>query len=449
MSSLVYAAAVQPQILQIRLSPKGIKPVRNGHPWIYNNAIVGAPESARVPEASVRRLTGADALNWEHQQPALVCDPSGRPLGWGTYNRRSRLAVRMLTTDIDAPWDRAACATVVADAVARRGALLADAGTTACRLVFGEGDGLPGLVADRYGDLVSVQYSAAFAWDNRETIEAALLAALGEHGVEARLLRTWDERMRDREGITGVPAGKAGGGGAAGGTDAPDDATAGAVTVSEGGLPWLVRPGAGQKTGLFCDQRDNRRRVAAWSSGRRVLDAFSYHGGFGLTALAAGAREVCCIDSSADAVEMIGRNAAAQESAAAGALSAVRGDVFAMLHGEGVPGGIASWDLIVLDPPKLVPGRRHLEAGLRSYKDLNRLVMRDMHPGALLATFSCSGAVSREDFRRMLAWAAVDAGRTVRILETFGQPSDHPVPLAFPEAEYLKGYLLQVSGSPR
>jgi 23S rRNA (cytosine1962-C5)-methyltransferase len=454
---------VHTPVLQVSLSPKGIRPVRNGHPWIYNNAIVGRPEESVQGKPWAPRFAGPGALAWIHTRPILVCDPSGVPIGWGTYNRTSRLAIRMLTRDVENPWTVDELTSVVHAAVRRRDVLWADPRSTAFRLVFGEADGVPGLVVDRYGDVLAVEYSSAFAWDNRETIEAALeeavsgavAAGTGGEGLATaiRIVRGWDERLAEREGIS-LPAPSAEDSGVGPGSLDPSAAGEG-ISVRENGLSWRVHPGSGQKTGLFCDQRDNRRAVAELSRGRRVLDAFSYHGGFGLTALAAGAREVCCIDSSADALAMVAENAREQgvlpgaTPVGSDALQTVQGDFFEMARrrdGEpgGVPGGLDHWDVVVLDPPKLVPGRRHLEAGLRAYKDLNLSVMRGMRPGALLVTFSCSGAVSRGDFQRVLAWAAADAGRSVRILATLGQPADHPVPLSFPEAEYLTGFVLMV-----
>jgi 23S rRNA (cytosine1962-C5)-methyltransferase len=444
---LRYPTPVDTPVLQVSLSPKGIRPVRNGHPWIYNNAIVGRPEESGQGKTWSARFTGPRALAWNHTRPILVCDPSGVPIGWGTYNRSSRLAVRMLTRDVDNPWTVDELDTVVRAAVRRRDHLWSDNRTTAFRLVFGEADGIPGLVVDRYDDVLAVEYSSAFAWDNRDTIEGALRVAAegtpeitGEQEPDRpgtiRIVRGWDERLAEREGISLPPGPRA------------DESSGASLVVRENGLPWRVHPGAGQKTGLFCDQRENRRLVAELARGKRVLDAFSYHGGFGLTALAAGAREVCCVDSSASALAMVVANAE-EQGIEGSTVRTVQGDFFEMARrpaGDpgGVPSGLAHWELIVLDPPKLVPGRRHLDAGLRAYKDLNLSVMRGMAAGALLVTFSCSGAVSREDFQRVLAWAASDAGRTARIVATLGQPADHPVPLSFPEAEYLKGFVVMV-----
>lgn len=452
------------QILDLRLSVKGIKPVRNGHPWVFRNALHGPATRADLESALVRTLHGPDALVWEHTHPAVVRDPSGAALGWGIYNPVSRLALRMFSLGCDTLPVRSQLEHRIAAALYARVPLLTSGDHTAFRLVFGEADAIPGLVADRYGDLVVAQYSGAFAWDNRVTIAAALVNALGEYGVDARVVESIDAATLKKDGIdTGVNA------------NGTDDATAGnsalasaqgadenaggadevsTATIIENGLPWIINPAGGQKTGHYCDQRENRAalaRVAAalggegarGGKGALVLDAFAYHGGFALTALATGATGAVCLDSSAAALERLRENAALQ--GVAERVETIRGDAFELLRSGHVGDhGLAEFDLIVLDPPKLVTQRRDLESGLRAYKDLNLSVFRAARRGTRVATFSCSGAVSRDDFRRALAWAAKDAGRPVAIEAEFGQPADHPIPLHFPEAEYLTGFLLRV-----
>ncbi|MFW5643395.1 MAG: class I SAM-dependent rRNA methyltransferase [Alkalispirochaeta sp.] len=425
------------QILELRVSHKGIKPVRNGHPWIFNNTLAGAPKPGRVSSSMERAFFGPEELVWDHTDPVVVCDQSGEPIGWGSYNPRSRLAVRMLTRTPQSPLLRSVLDDAVRRAVAARHPLLRDPQQEAFRLIFGEADGLPGVVADLYGEVVSVQYSGAFAWDNRELIESVLrreVAArrVGDTPERVEIARRFDTTMLRREGLPEVAG----------------DEDARAVTVLENGLPWRVYPWSGQKTGLYCDQRENRAVVAgivanlSASGGVRVLDGFCYHGGFGLQSLAAGAQYACFLDSSAEALEIVRENAALQKVPAE-RYECVRGDLFEALRRDTVPGGIASYDVIVLDPPKLVPSRRAFDDGLRAYKDLNLSVLRYMKPGARLVTFSCSGAVGAADLRRTIAWAASDLGRTVVIEGILSHPPDHPIPLAFPEAEYLKGLVLR------
>lgn len=425
------------QVVDLRLSAKGIKPIRNGHPWIFRNALHGSVSPARLEGAVERTLFGPDALLWEHTVPAVVRDPSGVAIGWGVFNPASRLAVRMLTRSPDQIPIRSDLQRRITRAVEARAALFSSEDHTAFRLLFGEADAVPGLAADRYGDVVVAQLSGAFAWDNREVIGEMLLSATRTHGVGASFRVAVDATTLGKDGI------KAKATAASSSAFRVTSEVGGSITVRENGLEWLVDPSGGQKTGHYCDQRENRAAVADAAVGARILDCFAYHGGFGLTALSRGAERVVCLDSSAPALTRLVENAAVQGTD--DRVETVRGDAFELLRSGSVGAhAIETFDLIVLDPPKLVAQRRDLENGLRAYKDLNLAVFRAARSGARIATFSCSGAVSREEFRRALAWAAADARRTVVIEREFGQGPDHPVPLHFPEAEYLKGFLLRI-----
>ncbi len=415
------------QILEIRLSHKGIKPVRHGHPWVFRNALASSPAVASLPPEVIRTVLGDGRLQWQHTAPALVCDTTGVPLGWGIYNRTSRLALRMITRNPGEAIHFSLFQSLLRNAVARRVPLRRDTSTTAWRIVFGEADYLPGLVADLLGSVLVIACSSAFIWDNRQWIAATLRELVQPEDV----VILPDAEILSREGIVCTDSGSA----------SENDAGAATWQVQEHGLPWLVVPEEGQKTGYYCDQRDNRSFLRSIAAGMKVLDAFTYHGGFGLNALAGGAQQVVCGDSSRDALHRLEENCSIQN---AGPVETFRADLFESLRRNDVPHGIEHYDIIVLDPPKLVPARQHHEKGLRAYKDLNLSVFRSARAGARVLTFSCSGAVTREDFRTALAWAASDSHRTVRILATLGQPADHPVPLHFPEAEYLKGYLLQI-----
>ncbi|MDA3951429.1 MAG: class I SAM-dependent rRNA methyltransferase [Spirochaeta sp.] len=438
------------RILELRVSHKGIKPVRNGHPWIFKNTLAGAPRPARTSASLERVIFGPEALCWEHSSPALIGDATGEPIGWGVYNPRARLAVRVMSRTPERPFTAEVLREILVRAVDARAPLFADPRQETFRLVFGEADGVPGVAADLYGSVLSVQYSSAFCWDNAEMIEETLRSCLAARGVPATVTRSVDRAMFKREGIAAPEDGAdatAAGGDATDSDGPPPPATAPEpITVRENGLPWRVMPGSDQKTGLYCDQRENRSRVAEYAAGSRMLDAFCYHGGFGLTALNGtpdGAAYVCFADRSEPALQTVVGNAALQ-GVSADRYETVTGDLFTLLREDAVPGGIASYDLIVLDPPKLVPTRQNLADGLRAYKDLHISVLRAMRPDTRLATFSCSGAVSAADFRRAVAWAAGDLRRTVTVEGVMTQAADHPVPLAFPEAEYLKGLMLHV-----
>lgn len=428
----------------VRLTPKGIKPVRNGHPWVFRNALAGTPASGGVRQPSVDH-----ALVWKHTEPVCVSDPGGVPLGWGIWNAASRLAVRMISHDPGQSISGELIEDRVARAVARRDAMIDNTRHSAYRVVFGEADGLPGVVVDRFGAYRVLQISSAFAWDNRDRIAGWVAAASGCDRALVKMVP--DMAMLAREGIAErvVHAELEDAGGAEQtSVRLPDDTSTDASNteqceVIENGLRWRVYPAAGQKTGFYCDQRENRQRVASCARGRRVLDVFSYHGGFGLTAFAHGAQAVCFIDSSDDALALVAENAELQ-GAPHDALTTIQGDAFTILRDNAVPDGIAAWDLVILDPPKLAPARKDVDRAMRAYKDLNLAVMRNAASGTLLATFSCSGVIDWVSLRRVLGWAAHDAGRTVRVIAVLPQGTDHPVPLSFPEAEYLTGFLLEI-----
>lgn len=401
--------------------------MRHGHPWVFRNALASNPVAASLPPEVVRTVMGDGRLQWRHTVPALVCDTSGDPIGWGIYNRASRLALRMITRNPREAIHFTHFQTLLRAAVARRVPLRRDSSTTAWRIVFGEADQFPGLVADLLGSVLVIACSSAFVWDNQQWI----VDTLRELVQPAEVVLLPDGEMLNREGINVA-------------NDRDALGTPGIPQtwhVQEHGLRWIVIPEGGQKTGYYCDQRENRRFLRDIASGMKVLDAFTYHGGFGLNAVAGGADQVVCGDSSQDALDRVRENSELQ---GVGSVETFRGDLFESLRRNEVPYGIGHYDIIVLDPPKLVPARQHRDKGLRAYKDLNLSVFRAAKAGARVLTFSCSGAVTRDDFRTALAWAAADSCRTVRVLATLGQPADHPIPLHFPEAEYLKGFLLQI-----
>ena len=303
---------------------------------------------------------------------------------------------------------------------------LLDAAHTAVRLVHGESDGLPGVIADRYGDVVVLQCLSAGADRWRDTIAAALADATGATCVFERS----DADVRALEGLPARVGPLRG--------SLPE-----AVIIREDDLVYRVDPARGQKTGFYLDQRDNRRAVRDHAAGRRVLNAFCYTGGFTLAALAGGAATVASIDSSADALALARENLARNPALRAADATWVEADVFTdlrRLRNEG-----ATFDLIVLDPPKFAPTAAHAQRATRAYKDINLLALKMLAPGGLLATFSCSGGISAELFQKVLAGAAIDAEADAQILRRLGPSADHPVALAFPEGDYLKGLLVRKS----
>ncbi len=412
------AGAGGPTGTAVRLKAGRDKPVRQGHPWIFSGAIEHIPDAAADGEM------------------VDVVDAKGQWLARGYLNRRSQIQVRLLTAE-DRPIDAAFWRERLAEALALRAALPDLAQTTALRLVNAENDGLPGLVVDRFGDHLVLQ-AGTLAIDRRKSELAALLLELtGCRGVVERS----EMALRRQEGL-GPAAGLLAG-----------ELPAGPVEVSESGLRFVVDLLHGQKTGFYTDQRQNRRRFAAYvaqyaaqaagGDAPRVLNAFAYTGAFAVYALAAGAGHVTNLDSSVEALEGAEANLRLNGFDPDAAAEGVAGDVFSVLRDWREEGG-PRFDLIVLDPPKFVQSQAHLQQGLRGYKDINWLALQLLRPGGILATFSCSGLVDLPLLQKVIFGAAVDARRPVQVLEWLHQGSDHPVAITFPEGEYLKGLICRV-----
>jgi 23S rRNA (cytosine1962-C5)-methyltransferase len=318
----------------------------------------------------------------------------------------------------------------IADAAARRHALDDDPETTAYRLIHAEADLLPGLIVDRYGDYLVVQCLTLGIAQRRDLIVRALAQVVSPAGIYERS----DVEVRRHEGLapaTGLLYGEA----------PPPE-----LEIVEHGLCFHVDLVRGQKTGFYLDQRENRRALARYvrgrgAQGRAMLDAFAYSGGFGVYAARAGAGPVTLLDASTEALDLARRNLQANGQD----LADVRfdcGDVFEMLRLYRDQG--RSFDLIVLDPPKFAPTRRHVDRAARAYKDINLLAIKLLRPGGILLTFSCSGGVDAGLFQKIVFGASVDAGRDVQAIEWLAQGADHPVLLSFPESAYLKGLVCRV-----
>ena len=389
-----------PAVSRIVLKPGREKSLRHRHPWVFSGAIaqvMGEP----APGESVE-----------------VRDANGAFLALAAYSMESQIRARAWTyregETVDATFIRAR----IAAAVERRKAML-DASHTACRLVHAESDGLPGLVVDRYGEVLVVQLLSAGAERWKDEIVAALAAITGLETIFERS----DVEVRTLEGL--APR-----------TGALLGAVPGPVGIIEDGIKYEVNVATGQKTGFYLDQRDNRRIVRDLAAGAEVLNAFCYSGGFSLAALAGGAKAVLSIDSSEEAIRQAARNLALNAFDAS--LAEFRdADVFETVRKLRDQG--RQFDLIILDPPKFAPTERHVEKAARAYKDVNLWAFKLLRPGGRLVTFSCSGAVSRDLFQKIVAGAAVDAGVDAAIERPLAASIDHPVSLTFPEGEYLKG----------
>ena len=381
---------------------RGVERVRV-HPWIFKGDVADvAAEDAGV---------------------VTVVDSSGGFVGLGFYNPRPALCCRIVTWR-DEALDAALWRRRIDAALALRGR--AATGGTAARLIWSESDGMPGFVADRYGDVLVVQCLTLGMSRVRSELVAALRSAVGALPVYAA-----DDPMP--AGLEGFePLGKW--------LDAAGPAS---VVVEEPGDAGPVRFGvtfgAGHKTGLYLDQSENRRRFGALARGRDVLDAFAYAGAFACHALAGGARRAVCIESSPDAV------AAARENFALNAVTdraeLVTANAFDELRRR--ERARERFGLVALDPPPFARARAAVEAAARGYKEINLRAMRLLEPGGILATFSCSHHVTSDDFAAICRAAATDAGVTLRVRDTLTQSPDHPTVLTIPETHYLKGLLLE------
>ena len=381
------------------------KSLRRRHPWIFSGAlekVEGNPASGDTVE---------------------VRSADGQTLALAAWSPESQIRARVWSFDASVRIDAAFLRARIERAVALRSALPAARHTNAMRLVHGESDGLPGLVVDRYADVLVAQFLSAGAERWREPILDALAASTGCEAIYERS----DAEVRTMEGLASRS------GFARGNRDAQR------CPIIEYGLNFRVDVEAGQKTGFFLDQRENRQRVRALAAGRDMLDCFAYTGGFSIAALAGGAKRVLALESSAPALEVARENLAANPLDAA-RLEFAQADVFGHLRQLRDRG--SAFDLIVLDPPKFAPTAALATNAARAYKDINLLALKLLKAGGLLATFSCSGGVSAELFQSIVAGAAVDAGADAKIIERFGAAADHPVALNFPEGEYLKGLLL-------
>jgi 23S rRNA (cytosine1962-C5)-methyltransferase len=367
-----------------------------------------------------------------------VLDAHGDWLARGFYNPNSQISIRIVSWDrdemVDAPfWRRRLLA-----AAAGRSKLTADAGTTACRLVYAESDGLPGLIVDRYaespeaggadhpGGWLAVQFLSSGVEVRRSEILDVLEGLFAPRGIVDRS----DVTSRRQEGLQ--PRREV-----CRGVAPPPN-----LVIMENGLLFHVDLLGGQKTGFYLDQRENRRIVGAQANGRHVLNAFSYTGAFGVYSLAGGADHVTNLDSSYEALEgsetAFRLNGFDPDDCSEG----IAGDVFQVLRAFRDEG--RQFDLVILDPPKFAKGKSDVPAAARGYKDINLLGFKLLAPGGLLATFSCSGSVTPDLFQKIVFGASLDAGRDAQILAKLGQGVDHPILLSFPEGEYLKGLLCRV-----
>ncbi|NLO68140.1 MAG: 23S rRNA (cytosine(1962)-C(5))-methyltransferase RlmI [Bacteroidales bacterium] len=389
---------------KIFLKPGREKSLIRRHPWIFTGSIdriEGKPESGET---------------------VMLVSSSGQPLALGAYSPQSQIIVRIWSWDVEEVISPDFFKARIARAVALRKKPLLPDPTDAYRMVFSESDGLPGLIVDRFGSSLVCQFSSAGAEFWKQPIVEALMGIMNWDCIYERS----DMSSRRHEGLeesTGLLAGIE---------------PVKPVVITKSGRQLEVDLASGQKTGYYLDQRDNRTLAGGQADGLEVLDCYSYSGGFSIALLKGGAIHATLVDSSAQALEQANKNLL---------LNGLSADAFTLVEAD-VPKALRrfrdegrSFGLIILDPPKFIESRNQIDKGARAYKDINMLAIKLLKPGGLLFTFSCSGHMEDSLFQKIVADAAVDAGRDLQILRWLSQGPDHPVLSSFPEGRYLKGLM--------
>ena len=381
------------------------KSLQRRHPWVFSGAVervAGSPD----PGATVR-----------------VENADGHFLAWGAWSPSSQIRVRIWSWQEDESIDDEFFRKRLSTALQFRQTVLPDSQSNARRLVHGEADGLPGLIVDQYGEVLVLQCLSVGTDQWRDT----LVGLLNELTECTAIYERSDAEVRKLEGLEprrGLLSGTL-----------PEP-----LQITEQGLTLEVDVEKGQKTGLYLDQRDNRERVRALASGKRVLDAFCYTGGFTLAALQGGAESVTAIESSKPALALVEQHCR-MNGFEDRDITLVEADVFE--HLRRLRDAVATFDLIILDPPKFAPTAKHAEKASRAYKDINLWAFRLLAPGGLLLTCSCSAGMGPALFRKVIGSAALDAGVEGRVIEVLSSAPDHAGALHFPEGEYLTGLLVR------
>lgn len=387
------------------LKPGREKSLLRRHPWIFSGAVdkvTGSPRPGETVE---------------------VRDAQGNWLARAAYSPTSQIRARVWTFDPEEAVNADFFRRRIQSALNRRDAAGLKQDSDAIRLVHAESDGLPGLVVDRYGEILVLQSLTAGCEFWRETLADLLLEQTGAAAIYERS----DADVRELEGLS-ARAGLLRGA-----------LHSSLIKIYEHGLKFIVNLETGHKTGFYLDQRANRKRVGELAQGRDVLNCFCYTGGFSIHAAAGGAKSVLSVDTSGEALAL-GRENAQLNGMQAESLDWLEADVFTALRKFRDQN--RSWDLILLDPPKFAPTAAQSEKAARGYKDINRLAFKLLRPGGILVTFSCSGGIDAALFQKIVASAALDAGVDAQIVEYLAQGPDHPVSLHFPEGAYLKGLVL-------
>lgn len=392
-------------IPSVKISSRGASRLKNGHVWVYRSDVLSA---AAVSSGSV----------------VGVQDERGKFVGTALYSSASQIAVRMISREAVKDFPEL-LRRRIADAVAYRELVVRE--TDAYRLIFSEGDFLPGLIVDRYNDIVSLQILTQ-AMD-ADAVSEVLISELSNHLHPASMVERVDQKIRQLEQLPARASGLLLG-----------DKTS--TIFQMNGVRFHFDALAGQKTGAFLDQRENYAAAAQYGHGE-ALDVFCYQGGFALY-LAPRCKQVTAVDSSRPALEVADKNAELNRASFAGKeIEWVEANAFDLLKDYAAAG--RQYDTVVLDPPAFAKTKSDLRSALRGYKELNLRALKMLRPGGLLVTCSCSYHVGQADFLEMLAEAARDAHRTLRLVEVRGQSRDHPVLLNVPETGYLKCVIAHVN----
>jgi 23S rRNA (cytosine1962-C5)-methyltransferase len=407
-----HADPMAAECAEVVIRHRRAQPFFGRHPWVFAGAIEnvrGAGDEAPAPGSIVRVIS--------HEK---------RFIAWGLYNPNSRIVVRLYSWNESRPLTAAFWKQRIQEAVSSRRTLFdLTSSSIGCRLVFSESDGLSGLVADFYGGFLLVQFTSLALFEHREAIVSALQEEIRPRGI---WLRT-EKGMREAEGLEAVD-------GLLSGAEPPRP-----LFIEEHGVAYGVDVQQGQKTGCYLDQRDNRLAASRFLKGARVLDAFCFSGGFGITALKIGsAASVVGVDSSESALAMAQANA--ELNGVAAHCQWKNADVRAAIEEMAEQGTV--FDAVILDPPKMARTRGGTDRAIHGYVRLNELALSVLRPGGILVTCSCSGLITRDEFQEMLAEVARHSGREIQILEMHGQPADHPVRVTCPETEYLKVCICRV-----
>ena len=395
--------------MQIILKKGREKSLLRRHPWIFSGAIHQA-------DNNITSGSTVDLLSSEKQFLARA-----------SYSPNSQIRARVWTFEnvvVDKEFFRKRIRSAIRlrETLTPRQAAAVRPDTHSYRLIYAESDGIPGLIVDKYNDILVMQCLTAGAEYWKETFADLLLEETGLSTIYERS----DADVRELEGLenkVGILRG-----------ELPDPQ----ITITENELKFKVNFAEGHKTGFYLDQHKNRLRVRELAKDKDVLDCFCYTGGFTANALAGGATSVLSVDSSTDALELCKENITLNDLPTDKHTS-LEGDVFQLLRK--FRDEALSFDMIILDPPKFAPTASHAEKATRAYKDINLLAFKLLHPGGILVTYSCSGGVDAGLFQKIVAGAALDAGSEAQIIEHLSQGADHPVSLHFPEGAYLKGLI--------